>query len=302
MRSGEHVLRRVPKTIVTLLVLLVCEIKPATAKGDIIYALNYGVRKIVKINSTGVITPFANVGTNVGGLSIDSHGTLYCASFFDAIDKLTPNGNISAFTVPGLKQPTGIAFDSADNLYVSNFGTSSLLKISPTLAVTTVATGLSYPEGVAVDHIGNVYVACHLTGTVVKVAIDGSVTTFATGLAEPDAVAIDSNNNLYVNNSGGKNILKLTPDGVISTFASGLPSLAGLTIDSTNNVYASNYIGNIINRITPDGTVSIFASGLTQPSSLYAQAIPEPSSSVVVFVAIGLTLMQRKRSFTRTNS
>lgn len=70
--------------------------------------------------------------------------------------------------------PTGLAVDSAGNLYIADTNNNRIRKVSNGI-ITTIAgnstggfvgdggaateAGLSLPQGVAVDHAGNVYIA-----------------------------------------------------------------------------------------------------------------------------------------------
>jgi DNA-binding beta-propeller fold protein YncE len=60
----------------------------------------------------------------------------------------------------GLKEPAGLAVDSAGALYVADQGTNRVLKFASGAKSPTALpfTGLNYPGGVAVDAAGNVYV------------------------------------------------------------------------------------------------------------------------------------------------
>src|SRR5947208_67305 len=86
----------------------------------------------------------------------------------------TPGSVDGAGTVARFDSPIGVAVDSSDNVYVADTDNSTIRKITPAGAVTTLAgsagvigradgigsaAGFDYPKGVAVDSAGNLYVA-----------------------------------------------------------------------------------------------------------------------------------------------
>ena len=76
----------------------------------------------------------------------------------DAIFKITTLGVLSLFldSADGIYNPMGLAFDSLDNLYISNAGTGSILKTTLSGDISTFASGLLNPAQLA---IGGDYVA-----------------------------------------------------------------------------------------------------------------------------------------------
>jgi len=164
----------------------------------------------------------------------------------------------------GLNDPDALAFDSAGNLYVANYGQGSgntILKISPNGVGSVFASnGVFGPGGLAFDRAGNLYVG-NGNGIIDKFTPDGVGSIFATLPARSvQGLATDSVGNLYVSDTSTGNIDKFTPSGVSSVFAH-VGSVYGLAFDSAGNLYAATFTGNTIDKVTPAGVVSLFCNG-----------------------------------------
>lgn len=151
-------------------------------------------------------------------------------------------------TAASFNGPFSVAVDTAGNVYVAEFTSHLIRKVTSTGVVTTLAgtvgssgsangtgTAASFysPSGVAVDSTGNVYVADTFNHLIRKISSTGVVTTLAgtgssgstnaTGTAAsfngPFSVALDSSNNVYVADSLNNLIRKIDTAGVVTTLA-----------------------------------------------------------------------------------
>jgi hypothetical protein len=232
-----------------------------------------------KVTTAGVVTTFAGTSGSKGstdgtgaaarfsapvGITRDTAGNVYVADQTNhVIRRVTPAGVVTtlagtAGTVGStdgtgaaarFNLPTGVAINSTDLIYVADFGSHTLRKVTSSGVVTTFAgtagtsgsvdgTGtaarFNKPSGLALDTAGNLYVADTGNSTVRKVSPAGVVTTLAglsaiTGLKdgtgtlawfnEPEGVTSDTAGNLYVADTGNAVIRKVTPAGVVTTLA-----------------------------------------------------------------------------------
>jgi sugar lactone lactonase YvrE len=179
------------------------------------------------------------------GVRRDSSGNFFIANTrdFDIVE-LTAAGVASTFAGksgqegmtdgPGasalFEQPTAMAIDDAQNLYVADYGYGAIRKISPAGDVTTIAGGgvgdvdgtggdagtarFMDPDGLVVDSAGNVYVADTGDGHIRKIDTAGNVTTVAGGtgsmLSAPWGIARKDDATYYVTDSSANRVLKLS--------------------------------------------------------------------------------------------
>ncbi len=204
-------------------------------------------------------------------VAMDASGTLYVADG-SGIFKVASNGTTTILagrpvlnsgsnvgttdTMVYFEMPSGIALDSAGNVFVTDAGSQVVQKITSSGVVTIFAgqqgawgyadgTGTAArfgaPGGLAIDSNDNLYVADTFNDLIRKITPAGVVTTIAgayrqcsntdgVGAAarfcEPSALAIDAAGSLYVADKGNATIRKITAGGVVSTVA-GMPGTYG---------------------------------------------------------------------------
>jgi len=217
---------------------LIIEVKKSNSPGSP-PAISYQSPQTYNINQT--ITPL--VPTSSGGAvpPINFGQTLTFSG------KGTPGAANGDAITATYKQPSGVAFDAAGNLYVADYLNNLIRKITPAGISTTFAGSgdIGFSNG---------------TGTT---AVFG----------KPSSIVIDAAGNLYVADSNNSLIRKITPGGVVTTFAgtgtigstngaalsASFNTPEGLAIDAAGNIYVADTFNNSIRKIAPDGTVSTFA-------------------------------------------
>jgi len=175
-----------------------------------LFVMDLGNRVIRKVDSTGTISTLSNLYIyDDGGLAVDASDNLYFSDGLFAVWKMTPSGSTSIVagvdyslgyngdgipaTQAWLFQPTGLALDSAGNLYISDSLNQRIRKVDTNGIISTVAGNggygfsgdggpatsatISFPRDVAVDGLGNVYIADWINARVRVIDRFGTINT-----------------------------------------------------------------------------------------------------------------------------
>ena len=226
-------------------------------------------RTITRIDSSGVVSTYAGTAGVAGnvdgpalqarfgqpeGVATDAAGNVYVADAGNSsIRKIGTDGTVRTLAgsgqcgcVDGIGQaaqmcsPEGMAIDGAGTIFVADAGCSTIRKITPDGAVSTLAgnagnkgrvDGLGAaarfdtPFAVALDRVGDIYVADTFNNLIRRVTPTGLVSTVAGSLGSgardgpglqasfklPTGIAADAFGNLYVADADNNTIRKLSP-------------------------------------------------------------------------------------------
>jgi hypothetical protein len=145
---------------------------------------------------------------------------------------------VSSYLSPILARSDFIEFDASGNLYVTDFMTGVIRRISPTgqdlgnVASGLAGPGFQGPEGIAFDTSGNLDAAIYNTIRVERYSsAGGSLGTFASVSTGSYGIAFDRGGSLYIADYFAGAIRKFSSTGVdLGVFASGLVNPRDLVI------------------------------------------------------------------------
>lgn len=182
--------------------------------------------------------------------------------------RIDVNGEISEFS-GDITNPTGIAFDSSGQMFVSSRMDGTIYRVTPFKEAVAFARNLGIATGIAFDQSDTMYVGDR-TGTIYKVNGIGEETAWVQ--LEPSVsayhLAVGPDGALYVTGptvASFESVMRIDPDGNVSVFYRGLGRPQGLAFDRNGNllVAASLRGRRGIVRISPDGQeAGLFIAGI----------------------------------------
>lgn len=212
----------------------------------------------------------------IGGLTIDSSGTLYASDIGSAtIRQITATGEVTTLAGSGSNGyndgtgvaasfywPSGLAVDAGGTLFVADALNQIIRKITSGGVVTTLA-GMAgrfgsfdgvgtearfyNPNGVAVNLQGTVYVADSINQSIRAISSSGQVTTLAG------------------NPAGGSSLTKGAVDGVGLEARFNVP--IDVATDAAGNVYVADLYNHCIRKVTAAGVVTTVAGAAPDPAT-----------------------------------
>jgi sugar lactone lactonase YvrE len=295
-----------------------------------LYAADKDNHTIRKVTPDGTVTTLAGAAGQTGssdgpgpdarfnvprGVAVDAAGNVYVTDRENhTIRRITPAGVVS--TLAGMAGhagsadgtgssarfdlPNGIAVDSSGNLFVVEYASATIRRITPAGVVTTFAglagargsadgTGsaarFDRPRGITIDAAGNLYVADYGNHTIRKVTPSAVVTTVAGVAGEagscdgpvatahfnlPFGVTVDADGNLYVADTYNFTIRKISSSGDVTTFA-GAPGQAGTSTGtgaSARFVFPQDVVAGRDGRLFVADSYSIVRGSMCRSDSL----------------------------------
>lgn len=141
-----------------------------------IYGSRFGGDTVYKVSTSGIVTPYATGFAAPNGLEFDADSNLVvCDHFGNKIYKVSPGGGTPVVFIETIVTPAGVIKDPlSDTLYVVQYNTNNLVKISPDGVVTSFISGndMNGPAGLAWDDSNQLYVANFNDGKIFRVEGD----------------------------------------------------------------------------------------------------------------------------------
>jgi sugar lactone lactonase YvrE len=323
--------------------------------GNLFIADNYS--RIRKVTPAGIISTVAGIGGygwfsgdggpataaqlhDPTGVAVDAADDLFFADGQNQrIRKVTPAGIISTVagngsagfsgdggpaTAAQLGYPSGVAVDTAGDLFIADNGNQRIRKVTPAGIISTVAGNgiygfsgdggpataaqLNLPSGVAVDTAGNIFIAdgnnrirkvtpAGIISTVAGNGIygfsgDGGPAT-AAQLNFPDGVAVDAAGSIFI--ADGDRIRKVTP-----LVISNVPRTGGFAQVASGAGWSTSMVLTNLSATTVDAHVNFYNDGgasMTLPLSF-----PDSNTASTTSSSVNLSLAANQSVALRTAS
>jgi uncharacterized protein (TIGR03437 family) len=286
------------------------------AQGNLFIAdyLNYSVREVNK--SLDLVSTIAGNGTlgfagdggvpsqvsNVLDVVVDPAGNVYIADSLNSrVRRVDPTGVITTYAGNGTRGyggdgtqaygatlyfPSGLALDTAGNLYIADYGNATVRKVTKSTGIITTVAGVGFsvfgsapgdggpatkaflelPYSVGTDAAGNVYIGDIGTSSIRRIGTDGKISTYVTNFVAQN-FAIDAGGAIYFADYKTNTVQKILPGGTrLWIGGNGIPAWGGdgfpgttaqfnlpygVAVDSKGGVYVADAGNAVIRKLTP---------------------------------------------------
>lgn len=152
--------------------------------------------------------------------------------------------------------------DENDNvvLWVPDYDTNTLLRVSQRQAPETVAAGLDKPWGMTYLDEEHFLVTSLQGNSIQQISRDGEINDVVTGLRSPTGIVATDNYIFVANNGSARRSIEwferdeLEGDVELKPLISGLQNATGLTTDDAGNLYFAYALGTrgVVGRVNPE--------------------------------------------------
>ena len=271
---------------------------------------SYGSQSLIEISGGTQTTFATGLNYPTGLAFDSSGDLFESDQFSGNIYEWAGAGTTRTTFVSDLNQPNYMAFNTAGDLFVSMDGTAIDEFNTKGSLINTITTGLANATGIAFDSAGNMYVANDngfgaTSGYVLKITTGGTESIYASGLNYPEGMAFNASGDLYVcNGNPSSSIVEIKPGDVQSTFASDLNGPNCIAFNSAGDMFVADAglynIGGDITEFDANGNVLGVDTSISNPVSLafegLALPVPEPSEYALFGLgAVALVVFSQKK-------
>jgi len=203
------------------------------------------------------------------------------------VRKVSANGDVTEH-LSNLNGPLGSNFDSLGNMYVANYNTGAITKLTPqgqsSLFVDIGSAG--FASGIAIDNDDNIFVASFAGNAIYKVSLTGKKELWLKDerLNGPVGIVLDENENIYVGNYNDGKVFKINKNKTVTVLAAA-PVGLGYIAYANGAVFGTGYNKNVIYKITVDGDTVQELEGSAEAGFKFPNGITTSSDGKRLYVS-----------------
>jgi DNA-binding beta-propeller fold protein YncE len=191
------------------------------------------------------------------------------------IYKITPEGKVKLMTEQ-LEDPTGLAFNNKEELYVTEPSSGSIYRINSKGEAVSFLSNLVNPTGITFNQKDELFITASGIIAGHEVAAEGifkvgprkDIEPITIGLNAPYTLIFDPQGNLYASNFGNHLISILHTSRIATTLPFTCLNPSGMAFDKQGNLFVASFGNNGIIKITPDKQASVFVEDIQTPTGL----------------------------------